>query len=350
MPPATALFCNRYISDAARPHHPFPRPPVAVVGGDGVAGAAGQPGGDAGDAGAGAAGRAGYDPNPLLGAALSAVRRGRQQQYRGTLALVDAAEAEPEHYLTFHREIAAGAKVRAEELGFATELFWLGEGPGVLSHRRLSGMLRARGIPGAVLLPFHTARDFSDFDFTRLAAVQMDHSLVRPQLHTILPDHYVSIVRVVERMALRGYRRIGLCLEERKELRVRWKWSAGFLTHWRSRGVPGLVPLISAGLTKETFLPWFREQRPDLIIGHVQALTAWLAEEGVRVPEDVGFVNLNLTEKSGPCAGLDLQPRRLGAVAVETVVGMLHRRERGVPEQPQTITLEATWCEGPTLR
>ncbi len=297
-----------------------------------------------------AAARAGYDPNPLLGAALSAVRRGRQQQYRGTLALVDALEAEPAHYLAFHREIVAGAKARAEELGFATELFWLGEGRAGLTHRRLSGMLRARGIPGAVLLPFHTARDFSDFDFTRLAAVQMDHSLVRPQLHTILPDHYVSIMRAVERLGPRGYRRIGLCLEERKDMRVRWKWSAGFLTLERSLGRPNLPPLIAPVLTKTGFLAWYREHRPDLIFGHVQAMTAWLEEAGVRVPAEVGFVNLNLTEKAGPCAGLDLQPRRLGAVAVETVVGMLHRRERGVPERPQTITLEAMWCEGPTLR
>jgi hypothetical protein len=56
-----------------------------------------------------------------------------------------------------------------------------------------------------------------------------------------------------------------------------------------------------------------------------------------------------MTERLGPCAGLNLEPRRLGAAAVEMVVAMLHRQEWGVPAYPQTITLEATWVEGPTL-
>lgn len=76
----------------------------------------------------------------------------------------------------------------------------------------------------------------------------------------------------------------------------------------------------------------------------------WLAEAGRRVPAEVGFLNLNVTESTRPCAGLDLEPRRLGAAAVEAVVAMLHRQECGVPAYPQTITLEASWVEGPTLR
>ena len=87
-----------------------------------------------------------------------------------------------------------------------------------------------------------------------------------------------------------------------------------------------------------------------MVIGHVQEMISWLASLGVQVPTDVGFFNLNLTERTGPCAGLDLSPRRLGAIAVESVVAMLHRLERGVPLYPQSITLEATWMEGPTIR
>jgi hypothetical protein len=29
---------------------------------------------------------------------------------------------------------------------------------------------------------------------------------------------------------------------------------------------------------------------------------------------------------------------------------MLHRHEKGIPEFPKTITLEATWVDGPTVR
>lgn len=298
-----------------------------------------------------AAERADYQVNPLLGAALSAVRRARHQHYRGTLALIDADEANQAHYVVFHREIAAGAEARAQELGFQTEPFWIGEGTSALSHKRLASVLHARGIAGAVLLPFNTARDMSDFDFSRVAAVQMDHCLLQPRLHTLLPDHYISITHALERLTQRGYNRVGLCLEQRKDTRLKNKWSAGFLAYFRSyERTTGIPALIEPQLTRRQFLSWFRHYQPDLIIGHVQTMVDWLREIKVRVPADVGFFNLNVTERTAPCAGLDLEPRRLGAAAIETVVAMLHRQERGVPPYPKTVTLEATWVEGPTLR
>lgn len=298
-----------------------------------------------------AAEKIGYTPNPLLGAALSAVRRSRHQNYRGTLALVETAEQGRTDMMLFHREIAAGAEARAQALGFTTELFWVGDSPPAVSPARLSSMLFARGIAGVVMLPFNIAQDFSTFDFSRFSAVQMDHCLIQPHLHTVLPDHYVSMIHALERLEQRGYERIGLCLERRKDIRLLNKWSSGFLAYCRSYGRnAGIEPLIVPELTQEIFLKWFRENKPDVVMAHRQGPVEWMRAEGVRVPEDVAYFILNHTERVAPCAGLDLQPRRMGAAAVETVVGMMHRHERGVPEFPQTITLEATWIEGPTLR
>jgi LacI family transcriptional regulator len=295
--------------------------------------------------------RLGYSVNPLLGAALSAVRRSRHLDYRGTLALVDEAEDGNKELMLFHREIAAGATERAQSLGFNTELFWVGPVLPAVSVSRLSSMLFARGIGGVVLLPFNVSQDFSSFDFGRFAAVQMDHCLIQPRLHTVVPDHYVSMIHALERLTKLGYKRIGLCLERRKDERLLSKWSAGFLSFWRSfTRDSGIAPLIAPQLTQELFVPWFREHKPDLVMAHRQQVVEWMKSIGMRVPEDVGYFILNHTERLAPCAGLDLQPRRMGYAAVETVVGMMHRYEHGVPAFPQTITLEASWIEGPTLR
>ncbi len=294
---------------------------------------------------------AGYQPNPLISAALSAVRRGVQQRYRGTLALVDTEVDGRAELMLFHREIVAGAKARALSLGFNTELFWIGPSRRALSHARLQGVLAARGITGAVLLPFNPSQDLSDMNLSRLAVVQMDHCLIQPQLHTILPDHYVSMMHALERLTQRGYRRIGLCLDERKDTRLMKKWSAGFLAFFRGyTGDTGIPVLLEPGLSRDHFLTWYRRHRPDIVVGHQQVMVQWLQEAGVRVPEQVGYLNLNYTERTGPCAGLDLQPRNLGAAAVETVVAMILRLECGIPGSPQTITLEARWVEGPTIR
>jgi LacI family transcriptional regulator len=298
-----------------------------------------------------AAARVGYQLNPLLGAALSAVRRGRQKQYRGALALVDSDDDNRSQYIVFHREVIAGAAARAQELGFQTELFWLGEKEPALPARRLADVLHARGMGGAVLLPFNTAQDLSDFDLSRISAVQMDHCLVKPRLHTILPDHYVSMFHALERLTRLGYRRIGLCLAQQKDARIKNKWSAAFRGFFHGHAhVSGLPVLIEPQVTRERFLPWFQRYQPEVILGHEQAIVHWLRDIGVRVPASAGFFNLNLTERTGPCAGLDLGPRRLGAAAIDTVVAMMHRQERGVPAQPQSITLEAVWNDGPTLR
>jgi LacI family transcriptional regulator len=298
-----------------------------------------------------AAKAAGYRPNPLLGATLSALRRSRHQGFSGVLALVDMSPDGGTELMLFHREVARGAEARARELGFRTELFWVGPKAPALSVARLNGVLRARGIHGVIFLPFDRRQDFVNFDLTQMAAVGMDHRLLNPSLHTIQPDHYLSMRRALQVLTDRGYRRIGLCLESRKDERVDYKWSSGFLSFFRLTGRELAVPpLIVPKLEPKSFQSWFRKHRPDLIVGHEQAVVDWLATLKQRVPGDVGFFRINVTERSKPCAGLDLRPQQLGATAVETVVGMLHRREQGSPPCPNSISIDAAFIDGPTLR
>jgi len=298
-----------------------------------------------------AAERAGYRPNPLLGATLSALRRSRHQGFSGVLALVDVTPDERTNLMLFHQEVSRGAEARAQELGFRTELFWVGPKAPALSVARLNSVLRARGIHGVIFLPFDRAQDFSGFDLQQLAAVGMDHRLLNPNLHTIQADHYLSMRHALQLLTDRGYQRIGLCLESRKDERVDYKWSSGFLSFFRLTGRKLTVPpLIVPRLEPGVFNAWFKKHQPDLVVGHEQAVVDWLATQKVRVPEDAGFFRINITERSKPCAGLDLQPRRLGATAVETVVGMLHRREQGAPHFANSISIDAVFTDGPTIR
>ncbi len=293
----------------------------------------------------------GYHANPLLGAALSAVRRSRHQGFSGVLALVDVTSDERTELMLFHREVVRGAAARALELGFRAETFWIGPKPPALSVTRLNSVLRARCIPGAIFLPFDRRQDFSAFDLSQIAAVGMDHRLLQPSLHTIQPDHYLSMRRALTILTERGYQRIGLALEARKDERVDHKWSSGFISFFRVHGhTLAVPPLVAPKLDQKTFATWFKKHRPDVIIGHEQGMVDWLEALKLRVPEDVGFFRINVTERSRPCAGLDLLPQRLGATAVETVVGMLHRREQGTPRFPLSISLDAEFVDGPTLR
>lgn len=90
--------------------------------------------------------------------------------------------------------------------------------------------------------------------------------------------------------------------------------------------------------------------RPDVVVGHHAEAIAWMRDCGARVPATHGFFCLNLHMQARPCAGLDLQPRMLGARSAELLIAQLHHNETGIPAGPSTTTIPALWTEGPTLR
>jgi len=109
-------------------------------------------------------------------------------------------------------------------------------------------------------------------------------------------------------------------------------------------------PLVVESFTKEEFVKWFRKHKPDVVLGHNTAAIEWMESCGAAVPATHGFVCLNVLMKTRPCAGLDLQPRTLGARGTELLIAQLQRNETGIPEWPSTTTIPARWVDGPTLR
>jgi LacI family transcriptional regulator len=87
-----------------------------------------------------------------------------------------------------------------------------------------------------------------------------------------------------------------------------------------------------------------------VVLGHNAGAIDWMESCGAKVPATHGFACLNLHMKSRPCAGLDQQPRTLGARAAELLIAQLQRNETEVPEWPSTTTIAARWVDGPTLR
>jgi hypothetical protein len=86
------------------------------------------------------------------------------------------------------------------------------------------------------------------------------------------------------------------------------------------------------------------------VIGHIDKAVSWLQQAGVQVPATTGYLNLNWNERTRACAGLDLQPELQGIVALESLVPLVLRNERGLPASPHTIMVGGRWVDGPTLR
>ena len=297
-----------------------------------------------------AAREAGYRRNPLAGALMSELRRSRGTAFRGVLAAIDFNEPErPNDAARYHRELVIGAETRASELGFKVEKFPVGHAG--VSVQRLDSILQSRGIHGVILLPAWEEPDLSNLDWTRFAGIYTDYIIERPALHTVCPDHYRSLLAALQRLGARGYKQPGLFLQKHQDERLQYRWGAAFRAFQESHpDVVAVPPLLVDTFTREDFVKWFRRYKPDVVLGHNAAAVEWMESCGAQVPATHGYVCLNLHMKSRPCAGLDLQPRTLGARATELLIAQLQRNETGIPEWPSTTTIPARWIDGPTVR
>ena len=101
---------------------------------------------------------------------------------------------------------------------------------------------------------------------------------------------------------------------------------------------------------REAFARWMRSHRPDAVVSFGGPAVEWMKELGLKSPADVGFVELDLSDKSGRIAGIDQHSESLAATAVDLLVAQLHRSEYGSPKLPKLILVEGTWVSGATVR
>jgi hypothetical protein len=128
-------------------------------------------------------------------------------------------------------------------------------------------------------------------------------------------------------------------------------WMAPLTQHLRERSPRDRVePLLLSRWSEPEFARWYRQWRPDAIIGLRSELVGWLRRLGRRVPEDVGFVHLDRCTESGGHAGLDQRAREIGAAAIDLLSQRLLANEVGLPSLSQQLLIESVWSDGDTLR
>jgi LacI family transcriptional regulator len=294
-----------------------------------------------------AAAAAGYRVNPLTAHVLAEIRRTRGSTLRGTLATVEIDEPGHDHG-PHPRELVMGARTRAAEMGFSIEGFVVG--PRGLRLNRLDSILNARGIRGIIVLPSWFQPDLAELDWSRYAGIYTDYVTTRPGLDSVSPDHYGSMLSLLQRLLRRGYRRPGLVMKQGRSERIQHRQCAAFHALIQAQGDLEPVPVLVTPQEprQDEVTRWLDAHDPDVVLAHHPEVEAWGAEWAGGRP--IGFVLLNGLVRKGPCACLDLQPRILGARAAELLVGQILRNQLGTPEWPSRTTIEARFVDGPSLR
>ncbi|MES2693112.1 MAG: substrate-binding domain-containing protein [Verrucomicrobiota bacterium] len=244
-----------------------------------------------------------------------------------------------------------GAFERATLRGYRAQEFWLHRDD--MSNERFSEMLHARGIQGMLLSPLAEGAPTPTLRWEYFATVCLSVPLPSLAITTVCNDHYFSSLQIVRECHRRGYRRPGLVLHRVHQMRFQGRWEAGF--KMGGEMLPGLKlapPLYVDDWTHTApILSWLKREKPDVLITPAaDALTASLDQAGIHIPRDIGLALLACPQHGDACSGVYQNGRLIGALAVDALISMVERNERGLPEQATTLMVEGQWNEGKTLR
>lgn len=293
----------------------------------------------------------GYRVNPLVAALMQSRRRGRPAAAT-TLAYVTNYPTRDGWRPPHHNrpDFFPGAFERAVDLGYNLEHMWLGQ-PG-MTPARFSAILATRGVPGVIVGRLPPGMSSMDLAWERFSAVALGMTLRSPLLHHVTENHFDTVGQCMRQCHDRGYRRVGFVFAEANDSpRVGERWLGAFLARQRLLFPPEnhVQPCSHEPADEASFHEWMRAERPDAVIAtHARPVLGWINRLGLEVPRDVGLIDFE--HRAGTdFAGMEYDPARIGSLAVDMLVGMLHRNETGVPEDPHEVLVTGRWREGTTL-
>ena len=299
----------------------------------------------------------GYAANPVINALMSDLRTGRQGRRTATIAVIDFWNKKggwktwPN--LTIFLE---GIKEQIDEFNLAYDYFWYWEQD--LTPRRLNQIIQTRGIVGMIILPVESPDTTIELDLSRYALATMGYSLKKPNIHRSARNFIGDIFNALEMLRQRGFKKIGLVEPADVEERNNYFWSAGFYTFDLSAADSGHVPILRSSnyhrpelreQAYQEFSCWYREHKPDVVVGSNLHVLKFIERMGLKVPRDVAYFDLDLLEDDGKVDGVYFDWSRVGAATVDMVIDQINRNERGVPRDPKLTLINGQIVTGKTL-
>lgn len=294
----------------------------------------------------------GYKPDPYL-TGLSVYRKQmRKPVFQATICwLSNWHEPVSHNWSGVAGLYYEGALARARHLGYEIEELAL-LSPG-MTPKRMEQILLTRNVKGILLPPQSVPGSTMDqFCFDKFSTVTFGYTLASPQFHIVSLHHHRSMKLLFhELVERRGYRRPGLCVSMQEDVRTDRIWSAAFWSEQRHLPSSHHVPIhMDDEWDKENFMDWFQTHRPDVIICSNHRVQQWLREEKIAVPDTVGIALLTIKIDDSYYSGIWQNLRKTGAKALDLLIDMIHRGERGIPDVRMNVLIDATWVDGKTVR
>ncbi|NJK92041.1 MAG: LacI family DNA-binding transcriptional regulator [Blastochloris sp.] len=288
----------------------------------------------------------GYRPNALVSALMASRGGKRKLRVTSTIAFLKLIPEERWRELPMMAHYQEGARKRAEERGYDFETFSPFELR--MSLPRLQQVLIARGIQGLCLGPMLRHYSHLKLDWDRFAVAAIGRTLVRPEVHRAVADHYQGMQLALRELRRRGWTRIGFCINETINKRVLDLWLASFMAFGHRH--PRMKLLLHEKKGQMEDLPrWLSKSKPEVIVTDSYWVRVRLRKLGIKFPQDVGYCVLGWLPEAESACGVDQGDEGIAAAAIDLIIGQLQRNERGVPMQARTVLLNSRWVEGGSL-
>lgn len=294
--------------------------------------------------------RLGYRPDPELSKLMAAMKRQPSGDH-GTLAFIRSGTTldwEPMEAF-FYEEVSKGA----ESYGYRVQPYWIFEPRE--TPKRVNSTMWNRGIDGLVIPMIHPDR-FNlgirtlPIEWEKFSVVEIADTVREPRLSGIRHNHFGGMLRTLSELEALGYRRMGLYMAADVELRTHHRWTAGYLL-WKSmRGLHDDLPtFFPRDYDAKALVAWVERNRIDAVISPGVEVFEILRGQGISVPGELGYATLHQWgEGSESVTGINQNMQAQARIAVDMLVGLIHRKTRGAPKNPILATDPGYWCHGET--
>jgi len=290
----------------------------------------------------------GYRRDPRVTELMEHLRTARPHRASSTIAMIipELTREQLAHYPPI-QGLIEGARDIATFAGFNLDFFHLTD-PG-MSPKRVRQILLARGVKGVLIAPFASGVARINFDCTGLCVATAGYSIVEPRLHRACPDYLQMMDELIADCTERGYRRIGLVMTYGEGGIGQKLFTSSFL-YWQSKIPPEeRIPVLpKVQISPENLRAWFDRYQPEVIIS-AGSVFMMLHEIGLRMPRDVAFASIDVSEPPTDAAGADHRYNLVGCEALKQVLTMLNLNLTGVPSDPKVVLVDSHRREGYTL-
>ena len=281
----------------------------------------------------------GYHPDPELSRLMNHLRASRKVRGHVGVALIDFYPTADYDENIYNRFIRDGALRRARELGFSVTAFHAADYDHNLRH--LLKVVRARGIEGVVVMPSVVPVSLDPAaNWNGLSVVATSKSILAPRFHSVVPNQFGNMMRVLDTLHASGGQRVCAVFDELFDERTGHNFTAAVHWHHHER-LALVVPQALAPEEKgRRVADWIAKHRPNAIFAQSDAIHAALPLlKRVQPRLDLQIVSLGAHNSRG-FSYLDECAELIGRAEVDLLGGMMYYHENGIPSHPRTTLID----------